>query len=1180
MSIEGLLPLLHQVPQYGDLCRSIQGGQSRARVRVLPEALPFLVGALWRQIRSPVLLLVPRSEEARRLHENLLTWCGDDASVLHFPEGETLPFERLLSDQVTIHERLRTLSVLIDASRPEGEPPLVVASVAAMAQKTMDRDTFSSATHTLRTGQRIDLEALLAQWQRMGYQFQPVVEVPGSVSRRGGILDVFPVTAEQPVRIELWGDVIESMRLFEQSTQRSVGVIDSVTVTPAMEVLPSLIEPSRLDQLISKLDMSTCDGPTRERMGGELAALREGREIEEVGFYSGLLNRSSLLDYFPRDGLLALAHSSAIEVAAAEMGQRTLTLREVKGRHGEIPGNLPSSHLFWSELQVEMAHLERQVELSPWGADLEGDGGLEEMPFSSVSSFWGRLDLLADEVHRRAAEGQRTVAVTYHAQRMKEILEEKGIGVSVVDTLSQAPPPGSITVVQGALDQGFALPLGDGALNLLTDLEAFGISKQRRPSRRSFARRDSFLSELSPGDYMVHIDHGIGRFAGTTYRSLEEGQKEYLVLEYAEADKLYVPTDQLTRVTPYIAPSDQPPSLSRLGGQEWSRMKERVKRSTMEMAAELLSLYASRELAQGSAFMPDTPWQRELEDSFPYHETPDQITTIAEVKADMERPQPMDRLVCGDVGYGKTEIALRAAFKAVMDGMQVAVLVPTTVLAQQHYVTFSQRLSAFPARVEVLSRFRSDKEQRQIVEELAAGTIDICIGTHRLLQKDVQFRNLGLVVVDEEQRFGVAQKEWFKRLRKEVDVLTLSATPIPRTLHMSLAGVRDMSTMETPPEDRLPIKTYVSEYSDELIREAVLRELDRQGQVYFLHNRVRTIHYMADWLGQLVPEARIAVGHGQMSEGQFEKVMMDFYQGEVDVLVCTTIIESGLDIPNVNTLMVNRADTFGLSQLYQLRGRVGRGAHRAHAYFLVPKGSQLTEAAEKRLKTMLAATELGAGFRIAMKDLEIRGAGNILGREQSGHIHALGFDLYTRLLADSVEEIRAMEAAQGGETTDGHRPDALPPTAEVKVDMGIPAHLPQDYVPDLASRLGIYQRMARFDRLGDVDALVEEMRDRFGPLPWPALNLMLVLRIKVSAQKAGVESLERGESHVLLRMREEVGGARVALHKALGGRANVGNQQIRLKVGPQMDEWEEPLKRALEQLAQFRERTLELQGVR
>ena len=589
---------------------------------------------------------------------------------------------------------------------------------------------------------------------------------------------------------------------------------------------------------------------------------------------------------------------------------------------------------------------------------------------------------------------------------------------------------------------------------------------------------------------------------------------------------------------------------------------------------------------EGHAFKPDSVWQNELEESFPFEETADQLSTLAEVKADMEGTKPMDRLVCGDVGYGKTEIALRAAFKAVMDGKQVAVLVPTTVLAQQHYATFSQRLSAYPTTVEVLSRFRTDKEQQEVLEGLASGRVDIVIGTHRLIQKDVKFKDLGLVVVDEEQRFGVAHKERLKQMRQEVDVLTLTATPIPRTLHMSMAGVRDMSTIDTPPGERLPIKTYVSEFSDELIREAILRELDRQGQVYFLHNRVHNIDYMAQYVNRLVPEAEIGVAHGQMAEGELEQVMLDFASGKMDVLVCTTIIESGLDIPNVNTLIVNRADSFGLAQLYQLRGRVWRSARRAYAYLLIPPAKGLTEPAEKRLKAMLAATELGAGFRIAMKDLEIRGAGNILGAEQSGQIHAVGFDLYTRLLSNAVEELRAMRdngrtPGQPGEnevdisqllpegSLSGQPSTVLEPEYGAVVELGIPASVPEDYIDDLSTRLGIYQRLVQLKDVDQVGDMEDELRDRFGPVPWQAENLLYVVKLKLLARKAHLESINRERDRIVLRFSGDIGGARRALERTMGRDFEVGNNQIRLLLDKLDTEWEKPLLDGVQKLADF-----------
>jgi transcription-repair coupling factor (superfamily II helicase) len=654
----------------------------------------------------------------------------------------------------------------------------------------------------------------------------------------------------------------------------------------------------------------------------------------------------------------------------------------------------------------------------------------------------------------------------------------------------------------------------------------------------------------------------VARFGGTIKKGgADNGQREFLVLEYSEGDRLYVPTDQLDRISLYVAPSDRPPSLTRLGTAEWGRIKSRAKGSAREMAQELLKLYAARAAVQGIPFTKDGPWQSELEDSFPFEETRDQARTIREVKGDMERPMPMDRLVCGDVGYGKTEVALRASFKAVGDGYQVAVLVPTTVLAQQHYMTFNERLKPFPVRVEVLSRFRSKREQAQVVEALAAGQVDIVIGTHRLLQKDVAFRKLGLVVVDEEQRFGVAHKERLKEMRKEVDVLTLTATPIPRTLNMSLSGLRDMSTMETPPEERLPVRTYVGEYSEDMVKEAILREMERGGQVFFLHNRVHSIQRVARELEQLAPQAQFAVAHGRMDEEELEGVMNDFTEGDVDVLVCTTIIESGLDIPNANTLIIDRADMLGLAQLYQLRGRVGRGAHRAHAYLFVPKGRRVTETAKKRLQAILEASELGAGFRIAMRDLEIRGAGNILGAEQSGHIHAVGYELYSYLLQQAVDEIKAEDA--------GIVPEAKP-ALEVRVDLGLTAHIPESYIEHLPSRLAIYQRLTRMADRQEVRDIEEELRDRFGPLPEPVASLLYVVEVKALARKAEVESVIGAEGRVTLTLVHAIGGARLLLERELGSGSRAGHRQVHLDL-PRESAREELL-RSLERLAAFQER--------
>jgi transcription-repair coupling factor (superfamily II helicase) len=611
----------------------------------------------------------------------------------------------------------------------------------------------------------------------------------------------------------------------------------------------------------------------------------------------------------------------------------------------------------------------------------------------------------------------------------------------------------------------------------------------------------------------VHIEHGIGKFSGVITMNVGGMTREYMLLEYSAGDRLYVPTDQIDRVGRYIGASDHPPSLSRLGSMEWVKSKEKARKSAEDIAQELLTIYAAREVVQGFAYSPDNTWQTELEASFPYVETPDQLSAIAQIKEDMSHARPMDRLVCGDVGYGKTEVALRAAFKAVLDDKQVAILVPTTVLAQQHYTTFKERLSAFPVRVESLSRFKSPKEQQEVLNGIADGSVDIAIGTHRLIQNDVTFKDLGLLIIDEEQRFGVSHKEHFKRLRQEIGVLTLSATPIPRTLNLSLVGVRDMSVMETPPEERLPIKTSVSEYSEQIVREAIIREIERNGQIFFVHNRVQSIGILAEKLKILVPEARIAVGHGQMHENELETVMGDFAQGKIDVLLCTTIIESGLDVPNANTMIINQADRLGLTQLYQLRGRVGRGANLAYAYFLYDKGKRLTLDANQRLRTIFEATELGAGFGIAMKDLEIRGAGNILGVKQSGHINSVGFSLYTQLLAEAVEELKAKKVAE--RTGNSFIPTLRLPSPTI--DLPQPAFIPEHYITDTDTRLSMYQNLAGARNIESVELIGKDFKDRFGPMPVEVLNLLYGVKIKALAIKARLESISSEGSLIVLR---------------------------------------------------------------
>ena len=968
-----------------------------------------------------------------------------------------------------------------------------------------------------------------------------------------------------PARIDLWGDEIDSLRHFDPATQRSTGAVDQIAVLPAWEVLPSLAG-DEVGAMLRELDYANVKTAERDRIQDEMAQLLAHMTTDGAAFYAGFFHRHTLLDHLdPSTALVIVDEPSETEEAAHQWEAAAARLRLTKQERGELPLGFPPPFADWPSIAQELERF-RVLEVSRYHKGRSG--GAIALPFAAPPLYHSDLGALAADLGPSRAP---TVLATQHSRRLDEVLREADVGARESRDLPVLPDASVVHVVHAPVAGGWTLrereDAGGDLLRLLTDAELFGAAKRRpgRSRRRAAPAHHILIDELAPGQLVVHVDHGIGRFAGT--RAMDEGdaRREYLVLEYAERDRLYVPMEQLGRISLYSGGSEEAPSLTRLGTQEWSRAVARAKESTRRLAFDLLALYARRELADGHPAAPDTPWQREMEDAFPYVETPDQAEAIGAVKDDMEAPRPMDRLVCGDVGYGKTEVALRASFKTVMDGRQVAVLVPTTVLAQQHFQTFAERLGPYPIRVEMLSRFRTPAEQSDVIRRLRRGEVDVVVGTHRLVQRDVGFKDLGLLVIDEEHRFGVNQKEQLREMRHGVDVLTLTATPIPRTLHMALAGVRDISNIETPPEERLPIKTYLAEASDELVREAIQRELDRGGQVYFLHNRVKTIDLAVGRLRELVPAARLLVAHGQMNEAALADVMERFIDGEADVLVCTTIIESGLDIPTVNTLIVDRADRFGLAQLYQLRGRIGRRAQRGYAYLLIPPGRRLTEAAQRRLQTIAAATELGAGFRIAMRDLEIRGAGNILGAEQSGHIHAVGFDLYTRLLQEAVEDLRA----QGG------MPEQRRPS-DPQVDLGLEANIPDWLVDHLPTRMGLYQRMARARSVGDVEDITAEFRDRFGyRLPDEVYALLYALRVSVLARAAGVESVLRQANEVTMRLRAPAGGARLALERALGRGVRVGHQQVHLPTqgdGP----WGQALLEVLEGLERFQRAAADL----
>ncbi len=1143
MNLSGLLTLLDH-PALASATAAVHPHAPRAVLGLPDGAKAAVIAALARDATRPVLVVTGKADTALTLAEEIAAWLGQIDAVLLFPQFDLTPYEREAPDPATEEQRLTVLQRL-RAWRPGVAPFVVVASARAVGERTIAPDALAAASLELRLGMRLPMRELLGTLERLGYRHEPLVEAPGQVARRGGIVDVFVPGTEYPVRIELLGDHVDSLRAFDPATQRAVALLTEARVVPAREARATAPAAAALR---ARLDFTAMQHGLRARFEEEIGRLAAGQE-SDPGFYAPFLSPALLFDHLPAGALVVLDEPADVAHLLDELDVQAAEARAALEAEGRIPRGLPLPHAARDAVFAALA-AQAAVELHRWAAEAPQTTLL---PFGPAPAFGGRLRQVMNEVTARTRAGTRVVLVTQQAARLAELFGEEGLSTAVVREVREPEPPGSLVIVQGTLRHGWQFDRPDGALLLLTDSELFGFTKQRRQPRRTTGGREAFLSELSPGDYVVHVEHGIARFAGLTRRTFDGVEREYLELHYAEGDRLFVPADQLDRVSRYVGPADYRPQLTRLGSGDWARTKERVRRAVTDLAQELLQLYAAREVLPGHAFSPDTAWQQELEASFPYVETPDQLTALREIKADMERPRPMDRIVVGDVGYGKTELAVRAAFKAVMDGKQVAVLVPTTVLAQQHYQTFTERMSGFPVRIEVLSRFRSEREQRRIVADLAAGRIDILIGTHRILQADVRFKDLGLVIIDEEQRFGVVHKERLKELRREVDVLTLSATPIPRTLHMSLSGIRDMSTLETAPEERLPIKTFVTEFDERLVREAILRELDRGGQVYFVHNRVYNIDLVAERLRRLVPEAEIAVAHGQMPEDMLEQVMLDFQQGAYDVLVCTTIIESGLDIPNVNTIIINQADKLGLAQLYQLRGRVGRGAHRAYAYLLYDRHHALSEPAQKRLQAIFEASELGAGFQIALRDLEIRGAGNLLGAEQSGHMGAVGYELYSQMLADAVRRMRAL--------LDGQAPPP-PPPPPLTIDLPLTAHIPETYVADLNLRLAVYQRLAHLPSLEALAAYHEELRDRFGTPPPPVENLLYAVQVRLLARGAGLQSITAEEGDIVLRASGPI-VHRDRLHGAFADRVQVGTAQVRLPLHP---DWRGLLLQVLERL--------------
>jgi transcription-repair coupling factor (superfamily II helicase) len=1051
MSLSGILPLLRRRREFLHVYEQTVRGRRPWIVGPAGAAKAACIAALVAQGGDEIpawLILTAGREQAEKLADDLGAFLPPGGHRVHL----LAPWEAFSpEDPPSVETEGMRQRLLEDVRR--GHPVVVIAPPAGFLSPVPDPRRVESLRVDLRAGTPLRLEDVIARLAAGGYERTDLVHVPGQMALRGGLIDIFPSTEDRPVRIEWAGDEIESVRVFDPDTQRTVAQRPEVTVLPARAPQQAAAEP-----------------PVSEHLGPVLP--------------DALPDAVCVIDE-PED---------TARQAEALYAQATAVHRRAVDGGRSASASLPL--VPWDQVARALsAH--RTALLSTLHRPSRGSAA--EIAFGAVESFAGQTEALARRLREWVDAGRRVVVASRQAHRVAELFGEHGVPAHVVDHLDDSPAPGGIVAVPQALTAGFTLD----DLVVITDSEILGWQRRRRQMRwlRDSARLGSW-TELAPGDLVVHINHGIGVYRGLERLAIDGGERDYLRLEYAQGDALYVPTDQINLVQRYIGVDDQAPQIHRLGGAEWEREKRRVKERTREMARELLTLYAAREQAGGYAFAADTPWQREMEEAFAYEETPDQRKAIEDVKRDMEAPRPMDRLVAGDVGYGKTEVALRAAFKAVMSGRQVAVLVPTTILAQQHYTVFRERFAAFPVRVEMLSRFRTPREQKEILDGLRAGTVDVVIGTHALLNPSVAFRALGLVIIDEEQRFGVAHKERLKQLRTQVDVLTLTATPIPRTLHMSLTGLRDLSVMETPPEARQPIRTVIREEDPALIQEVIRRELEREGQVYVVHNRVETIDRAAQRIRRAVPEARVAVAHGQMPEAGLEDVMLDFLGGRYDVLVCTTIVEIGLDIPRVNTILIENAHRLGLAQLYQLRGRVGRADRQAYAYLLYPRHMRLTPDAQQRLSAMREFVELGSGLRLAMRDLEIRGAGNLLGAEQHGHLAAVGFDLYMRLLDEAIRESR------------GEIVDEAP---EVTVNLDTGAYLPEEYIASSAQRMAAYRRLAAAQTHDEGEAVMADLRDRYGPLPEPAQNLAEVIRLRIQARRAGVAAISRERGGVLVR---------------------------------------------------------------
>ena len=1076
-----------------------------------PGVAVFLA-LLNRKLNKNLLFITPTPHEAERFLSDIRFFARDH-HVYFYPTREILPYEELEPDPLLTSQRIRGLQALLYQ-----EGVILVSSVRAIMDRILPKQAMGKATGFYGVGESVRREKIVRELVEGGYRSVPLVEERGDFSVRGAILDLFPPDWDMGCRVEFFGNEIESIRRFDPQTQRSLEGLEEVIILPVSEVLLNRDRASRMARRLRERFQDTT------LYQAHLDMLCE--RLERLDTFSGIefyipyiyQHADTILTYLTQKGVVCLSDPDKV-MAEAQAYEDEIRERFQKTRQRNFPYPTPEEAFVLPDELMERFRSYQRLFFNPLKGPerKKGDGMI--FPYDQQET---RAILLKEKgpIFKRGVfpaivkrfkawqQAKKRVVLTClsegQAERLRQMLDEYEMSSEVyhafpLEDLAQKP---SLTmpvyICLGDLSMGVFLDFLD--LVLVTDEEIFG-EKTRVPTLKIKHRAKllSSFTDLKIDDCVVHVEHGIARYKGLIKLKVDSMIRDFLLLHFRDGDKLYCPPENLELIQKYTGSGDTLPPLDKLGGKHWAQVKARVKRSIQEMAVDLLRLYAAREMARGNSFQPDENWQREFEATFEYEETPDQMRAIREVKKDMEGIRPMDRLVCGDVGYGKTEVGMRAAFKAVMGGKQVAMLAPTTVLVQQHFQKFSSRMAAYPVRIEMLSRFVERKRQREIVRDIEGGDVDIVIGTHRLLQKDIRFRELGLIIVDEEQRFGVRHKERLKELRKEVDCLTLTATPIPRTLHMSMVGIRDMSVIDTPPENRLPITTYVTHFDPDLVAEACQRELDRGGQVFYVYNRVDGIGEVADFVQRVLPHARIGIGHGQLPEKDLERVMMDFVHRRFDILICTTIIESGLDIPSVNTIIIHQADRFGLAQLYQLRGRVGRSSHRAYAYLLVPSSAGLTDDAKKRLAAIQELTELGSGFRLASRDLEIRGAGNLLGSKQHGHIAAVGFDMYCDLIRETMSEIKGEPVSKAG---------------KIEINLNLEAYMPEEYIPDVNQRLNVYKRSSLIEEIEGITALKEELKDRYGSLPGPSENLLKVIEIKVMARGLGIQKIERHDDRV------------------------------------------------------------------